>query len=232
MFTLDQYAARSCALKVHHSFHPGLTRPETNHSTRFPGGAEFTASVFERILAGSASVVDLRGLLGEPSEVQEKACRAALSEGTDVILFGLLPRDRDGHRSGRPDLLVRDPSGGYVPGSIRFQRVVDARRDDRPFVWSALGDLPRREHTTGWRYRWHWRWQNSLQLAHLWRLLEATGHQASAPCGIIVGNDEVGPDGIRATWFALTERHSAQLHEFQLDEYLHEKRRDLARAGR
>lgn len=31
------------------------------------------------------------------------------------------------------------------------------------------------------------------------------------------------------TWFALTERHAAQLHEYSLDEYLSEKRRDLAR---
>ena len=36
------------------------------------------------------------------------------------------------------------------------------------------------------------------------------------------------------TWFALTERHAAQLHEYALDEYLAEKARDLARgaAGR
>jgi hypothetical protein len=31
------------------------------------------------------------------------------------------------------------------------------------------------------------------------------------------------------TWFALTERHAAQLHEFDLDDYLREKQRDLAR---
>lgn len=30
-------------------------------------------------------------------------------------------------------------------------------------------------------------------------------------------------------WFALTERHAAQLHEYSLDEYLKEKRSDLAR---
>ncbi len=30
-------------------------------------------------------------------------------------------------------------------------------------------------------------------------------------------------------WFALTERHAAQLHEYGLDEYLREKQRDLAR---
>jgi hypothetical protein len=33
-------------------------------------------------------------------------------------------------------------------------------------------------------------------------------------------------------WFALTERYAAQLHELDLDEYLHEKHDDLARAAR
>jgi hypothetical protein len=33
------------------------------------------------------------------------------------------------------------------------------------------------------------------------------------------------------TWFALTERHPAQLHELNLDEYLQEKHADLARVG-
>ena len=32
-------------------------------------------------------------------------------------------------------------------------------------------------------------------------------------------------------WFALTEKHAAQLHEFDLAEYLQEKREDLARAA-
>ena len=30
-------------------------------------------------------------------------------------------------------------------------------------------------------------------------------------------------------WFALTERHAAQLHELDLDQYLREKHADLAR---
>jgi hypothetical protein len=33
------------------------------------------------------------------------------------------------------------------------------------------------------------------------------------------------------TWFALTEKHAAQLHEFDLAEYLQEKHEDLARAA-
>lgn len=32
-------------------------------------------------------------------------------------------------------------------------------------------------------------------------------------------------------WFALTERHAAQLHEYSLDEYLQEKRKDLERSA-
>jgi hypothetical protein len=33
------------------------------------------------------------------------------------------------------------------------------------------------------------------------------------------------------TWFTLTERHAAQLHELDLDQYLQEKNADLARMG-
>ncbi|MFM9916157.1 MAG: hypothetical protein ACKVOX_10155 [Rhizobacter sp.] len=40
--------------------------------------------------------------------------------------------------------------------------------------------------------------------------------------------DERNQARLRA-WFALTERYAAQLHEYDIDEYLREKRRDLAR---
>lgn len=207
MFTLDPYAARSCALKTHHAFHPGMVRPEpVGTGRRIPGSAEFVSGVYERILAGSASVTDLRELIGTPSEEQEAACLAAMASGVEVIVGGLLPRDWAGHRSGRPDLLVRDPNGGYFPGMVKYQRVVDLRKDDLPYRYSELEDLPRVQEETGWRYRWHWRWANSLQLAHLWRLLAPTGHQAaSGPKGLIVGNDDVGGRGVRATWLDLTE---------------------------
>ncbi|MCA0296488.1 MAG: TM0106 family RecB-like putative nuclease [Actinobacteria bacterium] len=207
MFTLDPYAARSCPLKVHHTFHPGLTRPvQAPAPTRIAGGAEFAAGVQASVLAGNARVVDLRGLTTEPSDVQETACLSALADGVDVVLGGLLPRDWDAHRAGRPDLLVRDPAGGYFPGIVKYQRVVDPRKDDVAYFSSELADLPRREESTGWRYRWHWRWNNTVQLAHLWRLLAATGHAAaSGPWALIVGNDDFAGRGTRATWVDLSE---------------------------
>lgn len=207
MFTLDPYAARSCALKTHNAFHPGLVRPEpVGSGSRIPGSLEFVATTYQRILSGSASVADLRPLMGEPSEAQEAACLAELAAGTEVVVGGLLPRDWAGHRSGRPDLLVRDPAGGYFPGMVKYQRVIDQRKDDLPYRYSELESLPESREETGWRYRWHWRWANSLQLAHLWRLLAPTGHQAaSGPRGLIIGNDEPAGRGVRATWLDLTE---------------------------
>ena len=60
MFTLDAYAARSCPVKTHHAFHPGMVKPaEPVSVSRLPGAAEFSAAVIERLKRGPARVVDL-----------------------------------------------------------------------------------------------------------------------------------------------------------------------------
>lgn len=52
-----------------------------------------------------------------------------------------------------------------------------------------------------------------------------------AYAGITTGTFQEQTEARLRAWFALTERHAAQLHELTLDEYLHEKRDDLARMG-
>jgi len=47
--------------------------------------------------------------------------------------------------------------------------------------------------------------------------------------GVQAGTPQAQTDARLRAWFALTERHAAQLHELDLDEYLQEKRADLAR---
>ena len=207
MYTLDPYAARSCPLKTHHAFTPGLARPQPAGTTaRMPGSTAFLAAVYEQIVEGDASVADLRSLTDRSSEAQEAACLAAMDKGTDVILGGLLPRDWSNHRSGRADLLLRDPAGGYVPGLVKYQRVVDQRRDELPYSYSELTDLTSPQTALGWRYRWHWRWPNALQLAHLWCLLGPTGYRAAgAATAVIIGNDDIEGLGPRAVWLDLTE---------------------------
>lgn len=204
-FTLDAYAARSCPVKTHHAFHPGMVKPaEPVSVSRLPGAAEFSAAVIERLKSGPARVVDLRQTEG--SEADEQACLAAMGSGADVIIGGLLPRDWAGHRQGRPELLVRDRAGGYSPGTIKFQRVVDSRKDDQQFSYSSLDDLTTRLSGTGWRYRWHWRWANAIQLAHLWRLLETLGRAAAGgPKGVVIGNEVSFGEGPLAVWLDLNE---------------------------
>jgi hypothetical protein len=49
---------------------------------------------------------------------------------------------------------------------------------------------------------------------------------------VSTGSTQAQIDARLRAWFALTERYAAQLHELDLDEYLHEKHDDLARAAK
>jgi predicted RecB family nuclease len=204
MFTLDAYAARSCPLKTEYAFRPDVSRTPSDEARGLPGSREFVREVLDRV-AAVEGVIDLRGLVHASHEEQEAACLTALGSGAPVIVGGLLPRDWEQHRQGRPDLLVRHPDGGYVPGVIKFQRALDARKDDLTFRYSRLDRLGDPLDDTGWRYRWHWRWPNALQLAHLWLLLGATGYGSTEPAGLMIGTDRIeSPDPV-ATWVGLAE---------------------------
>lgn len=205
MFTLDAYAARSCPVKTAHAVRPGGVRRSAGQSGGMPGSAEFFDEAFAAVLGGAASVVDLRAIDHAPSEEQEAACLEAMRAGTEVIVGGLLPRDWENHRRGRADLLVRDPDGGYLPGLVKYQRALDARRDDREFVFSAARQLSAPLSITGWRYRWHWRWANALQVAHLWELLGPTGMRAERPRGVIVGTERLPGHELVGAWLDLDE---------------------------
>jgi predicted RecB family nuclease len=206
MFTLDPYAARSCPLKTLHGFRRTAERsPSAGGSSTLPGSTEFTAEVMAAIAGGRATVADLRPLTDSPAETQEAACREAMEQGAAVIIAGLLPKDPLGHRRGRAELLIRLSDGGYVPGIVKFQRALDARKDDRAFTYSLIADLPTQVTSTGWRYRWHWRWANTVQLAHLWELLAPTGFQSAAASAVVIGIERLVPEGLVATWLDLTE---------------------------
>lgn len=116
-FTLDAYAARSCPVKTHNTFHPGLTLPPVDEGLRevFHGGVTFSAEVLAELLAGfTGSVFDCRELADRPGAEQEAATMKALASGVQVLIAPLLPRDDVEHRSGRPDLLLRASDGGIT----------------------------------------------------------------------------------------------------------------------
>lgn len=211
MFFLDPYAARSCPRKTLNAFDPSKQRPmPTAARTSFPGATEFTQEALSVIKAGRAEVADLRVLATAGHHEQEQACLAAMAAGVEVVIGGLLPRDQANHRKGRAELLIKDPEGGYAPGLVKFQRALDPRRDDSEFVYSRLDDLPRPLTTTGWRYRWNWRWTNAIYLAHLWQLLSACGHQSSSARVVVIGTERLESAALVATWLDLTETAVSQ----------------------
>ena len=126
-FVLDAYSARSCPVKTFNTFDPTLPDLPLDESLReaFQGGSDFRDLVLERVVS-SEGVVDLRAE-GTWAE-REAATLAAMGAGTPVIVGGVLPLDLDGHRSGRPDALVRgadttEGAPGYWPLKVKPYRV-------------------------------------------------------------------------------------------------------------
>ncbi len=210
-FVLDAYAARSCPVKTQNHFHPGLERPRQDDDESlqeaFVGGASFKTQMLDLLLKRfEGRVVDCRALANQPWQVQVDAAVAAMADGVDVVIGGVLPLDVPGHRSGRADLYLRGPdtaagTPGYHPVQVKFHRVLER-------LTPAAGREPQRLSRVGdplWRtavdevgqaFRMSSREPDLLQLAHYWRLLEAAGFAAGGdPWGGILGTDQVAALG-------------------------------------
>lgn len=206
-FTLDAYAARSCPVKTHNAFHPGLsvpTRADEGLREVFHGGVAFEAEVLDELLRGfTGTVLDARLLTDLPSAEQEQITLAAMAGGVQVLIAPLLPRDVDQHRSGRPDLLLRADDGGYHPAEIKFHRVSDPRREPATLTWSSLADPLTRHELPGRRFRHTWRLNDLLQLAHYHRMLQRIGRASGRPLAAVVGTDDIEGLGRVLSWVDL-----------------------------
>ncbi len=194
-FTLDAYAARSCPLKTVNSFTPGLEAPRIEFPPPpfFHDADSIETDVYATLLAAVPAAVDLRRLRNSPSAEQEAAALEAMASGVPLVLAPLLPRDWEQHRSGRPSALLR-VDDGYVPVQVKFHRVMEScSLDAPPLTYSTLALPLLRRDLPGRRYRWSGRLHTALQVAHYWRLLEATGHAASRPWAGIVGTERITP---------------------------------------
>ncbi|MGD7704658.1 TM0106 family RecB-like putative nuclease [Microlunatus sp. Y2014] len=212
MILLDAYAARSCAVKTHNTFDPGVTLVagpiDEGLQELFDQGQEFEDQQVAQLLAAVPGLVDLR-------EVEDRAeaarrLRAATAAGVVGVVGGSLPIDTAGHRVGRVDLLLRGPdrpdgSAGYLPVEIKRHRVLERRRakTDSPAAWLAPFHSPTAAvETLDRRFRYGSREGDLVQLAHYWRMLEAAGLAAGGePWVGVIGNDPE-PGGV-ITWVRL-----------------------------
>ncbi|MGD7789882.1 TM0106 family RecB-like putative nuclease [Propionibacteriaceae bacterium Y1700] len=220
MIRLDAYAARTCAVKTHNRFDPQVRLVEGPIDEAlqelFDDANRFEASMLDE-LARVPGAVDLRGSSSLPVEERVAACRRAMESGASVIIDATLPADDHGHRTGRPDALVRAPYDsitgrpGYWPVDVKNHRVRDRRRPDTdtpPLVVAPLDEPVGHVVVETMRFRYGTREGDLLQVAHYWRMLLACGHAAGdGAWGGIIGNDPDHADltGPVVAWVSLDD---------------------------
>ena len=219
---LDAYAARTCAVKTWNRFAPGIeptapAAPDEGLRESFAGGRGFVEHVLGELLHRFAGpIADLRPLADAAWTTQEYACSEGMRRGVPVIIGGLLPLDIAGHRSGRPDLLVRaedrpDGRTGYHPVVITRRQAAEKRTTTRTIhtVQASALARPAPEHavTVAERSLRTQRDAALLQVAHYWRQLDAAGHSAAGPAlaGVLGTDVYPGFETAAITWVELTE---------------------------
>jgi predicted RecB family nuclease len=139
---------------------------------------------------------------------------AAIEEQRRVIAQAWLPADREGRRRGRPDLLVRS-GDGYLPVEIKLHLLtmegggsLESSSLARPFPQAA-------QTIEGRRFRKGSAWfDDALQLAHYYRMLESEG-LAGSEDGLLGGVI----DGSGAIWWIDLDMVSGRAGRTVLAEY-------------
>ncbi len=200
---LHSSCATSCPLKTSYAFTSGLEAPPAPPAPQWSADHRgFSAGVLAELIRSGGHVADLRGLREQSASEQETACLNAMRDGADLVIGGRLPATD--HRVGRPDLLIRTPTG-YLPGIVRAYRMFETRADDSATTISRLSSLGNPEPLPQVRLRWRYRWHLVLRLAHYHRMLESLGWAAEGAHGLLIGNDPLEDYGQVAIWVDLTQ---------------------------
>lgn len=226
-FALGAYAARSCAVKTQNAFDRtiplGAREVDDRLAELFEGGQQFEEAMIARLVAAARGrVIDLR-LAGDlPAHIQSGAVAEAVAGGAELIIGGLLPRNLDHHRSGRPDVLVRgedraDGRPGYHVIDIKHHKIHERKRpttQPRPNSSVLLSTFATpapefADEVRGYGFRLTSREADLLQLAHYQRMLGDLGWDAPGrPLAGLIGTDDwtvVWPGDDVITWMDLAD---------------------------
>lgn len=193
---LTGYDAKRCARRIHNEWDPAVEKvawevpPELQ--MRFDAGIAFEVAVLDELRAalGPSRCTDLTDVRGKSRAIAATA--AAMEADAEVILGAWLPDDLAGGRTGRPDLLLRVEQGRYVPGDVKAHKVT-ARRAKGALTYSTFEAPADRLQVEGLAVAATARFDDHLQLAHYWRMLEAVGRAPDGPAvGFIIGRDDLG----------------------------------------
>lgn len=211
---LGSYAAKRCARAVHNRFDPTIpspprVEPDPELQLLFDLGVAHEAEIYQ--IWSDTLGPDFTQIAEGPEPEMIEATLTAMQCGKLVIANGWLPNDSAGHRSGKPDILLRwsnigDPT--YVPVDVKAHRVAKARGKKTTITYSTLtnpldlSDLVGPSATPGASF------EDVIQLAHYTRMLQAIKRHpgTQALVGAIVGTDDfqdLGVSGICLVWHRL-----------------------------
>jgi len=234
---LTGHDAKRCARRIHNEWDPTVDKVEwevpADLQMRFDAGIAFEAAVFAelRLALGASRCRDLSDVRGKPSVIT--ATLEAMDEGVEVILGGWLPDDVAGGRTGKPDVLVHVDADRYVPGDVKAHKTI-RRAAKGVLTYSTLADPSVRMEAGGLTAEATSRFDDYLQLAHYWRMLEAIGRAPDGRAsGFIIGRDQVEElDGgahvltwldLEAPLFETYSRSLGKTKRSALDRYDHEQ---------
>lgn len=196
---LGSYVAKRCPVRAQFDNHPDtrdlpLPPPDRVQQLIIDEGNEFERDV-ERQLKGSFAA---DAICFADDDIATTA--KAIEDRVAVIVGAQLPTvDR---RSGKPDLLLAHPDGGYVPADIKHHKTqAAAGGDQNPATVSPLDDPWARSERGGVALRKHA--GDAFQLAHYWNMLAALGWappDGATAVGAIVGKE------LEFTWYDLTAK--------------------------
>ena len=212
---LTGYDAKRCARRIHNEWDPSIEKVEwevpASLQMRFDAGIAFEATVFGEIKDSldASRWIDLSDVRGKANAVA--ATVKAMEDGIEVILGGWLPDDVGGGRTGRPDVLLRfgehDGLPAYVPGDVKGHKTT-AVRAKGTLTFSLLEEPAEQIMQPGRAPEATARFDDYLQLAHYWRMLEAIHRTPTdgSPVGFIIGTDnllDLAASGRVLTWLKL-----------------------------
>lgn len=203
---LGGYPAKWCPRRTHNDHFPDSPEPldvTPGLQKLFDLGNDFESTVVDAL---RAALGDRMTLIDDGSwDEAERATTAAMDAGVEVIVHARLPKV--GHRAGAPDVLVR-VEDGYLPVDIKGHGLLKALKRST-LVHSTLAEPTGRQFTKGYAGAKH-RPENTLQLAHYTRMLEALGrHPGGRRWGGIIGTDdhrELSGGVLGVVWYDLDQR--------------------------
>ncbi len=175
---LTGYDAKRCARRIHNEWDPSAEKiawevPPTLQM-RFDGGIAFEAAVFgsSRLLS-APHVTSICPRCAARARRSLRPCRRWTAD-VEVILGGWLPDDVAGGRAGKPDVLLRVEQGRYVPGDVKAHKDDRAGHEGRRWRTRQIQRARARDRRSrGVAAETTARFDDYLQLAHYWRMLQA-----------------------------------------------------------